>query len=139
MRHDRPAETLQCSRAISSPGRLAEIINVWGADGARFTGVDFYKGDLNKSLFFGKDENIFGRSKVSLVPHDSARPEACERNTRPQNRTVSGYFMEDDDVICISTSNGAWAVLDVLEWGGTGGKSAVMDVTLWPPKGAPTG
>lgn len=95
----------------------------------------FYKGDVNKALYFGKDENLYGRSEVRLIPYNSAGPEACEKSNRPQKQTVSGYFMKDDDAICMSTSSGAWAVLDVLEWGGLGGRDGVMDVTLWPSTG----
>ncbi|GAB3430193.1 hypothetical protein GCM10027436_02990 [Actinophytocola sediminis] len=95
----------------------------------------FYKGDINKEIFFGKDANLYGRSKVALISHQDMSTEACEQSTRPQSQRVSGYFMEDDDVICLSTSEDAWAVLEVLEWGGTGGRSAAFDVTLWPVQG----
>lgn len=102
-----------------------------GGSGAEF----FYKGDISKEIFFGKDANLYGRSKAALISHQDASPQACEQSTRPQAQRVSGYTMKDDDVICLSTSENAWAVLDVLEWGGTGGKSAVFDITLWPVAG----
>jgi hypothetical protein len=91
----------------------------------------FYKGDLNNALFFARDPGLYGRSEVALTTREDAGPESCPRSTRPQERTVSGYFMADDDVICMTTSEGGLAVLDVLEWGGTGGEDAVLDVSLW--------
>ncbi|SDI13775.1 hypothetical protein SAMN05192558_101472 [Actinokineospora alba] len=112
-----------------SPG-VAVDVDTRTATAEGGAGFEFYyKGDLNHDLFFGKSAKTFGRSKVVLVSLDQASPRGCEASTRVQTSgRVSGYMMKAGDAICVSTSDGAWAVLDVLAWGDAG----AVDVTLWP-------
>lgn len=112
-----------------SPG-VAVDVDTRTATAEGGSGFEFYyKGDLNHDLFFGKSTKTFGRSKVVLVSLDQASPRECEASTRVQTSgRVSGYMMKAGDAICVSTSDGAWAVLDVLAWGNAG----AVDVTVWP-------
>ena len=132
----RPVEYQQ---PVSYPLELSQgvAVDLDSRQATREGGADFefvYPGGLNKRLHFGEGAQVASGTDVTLVSAADASPQNCASSTRPQERYVSGYFMKDGDVICFRTTEGAWAAVNVREWGATGGKAGVMDVTLWKPQ-----